>query len=156
MKPGLAKTIEKVHISWFFESPEIILHKAENARCIEYTDIWLSKRVHWLLQSQSPNRGISNYGCEDTLQLYTVVAWASLPNTGIHTGVALKSETQWLPATFHNSRWMDHCEICRRSMDATSILDPVDVEEAYSHIASRYHSVQWYVRSHGWCHMSFG
>jgi len=41
---------------------------------------------------------------------------------------------------------MDHCEV----VDAIPILDPVDVKEAYSHIALRYHSVQWYVQSHGW------
>jgi hypothetical protein len=35
-------------------------------------------------------------------------------------------------------------------------LDPLDVEEAYSHIASRYHSVQRHVRSHGWRNTDFG
>jgi hypothetical protein len=37
-----------------------------------------------------------------------------------------------------------------------SILDLLDVEEAYSHIASRYHSVQRHVRSHGWRDVGFG
>jgi hypothetical protein len=32
----------------------------------------------------------------------------------------------------------------------------LDVEEAYSHSASCHHSVQWHVRSHGWCDVSFG
>jgi len=34
MRPGLAKIIEKVRISWYFESPEADLHIAENACCI--------------------------------------------------------------------------------------------------------------------------
>jgi len=38
MKAGLAKIIEKVRISWYFESPEIDLHIAENACCIDYAD----------------------------------------------------------------------------------------------------------------------
>jgi len=46
MKPGLAKIIEKVLISWYFGSPEIDLHIAENAYCIDYADTWSSKRVH--------------------------------------------------------------------------------------------------------------
>jgi hypothetical protein len=32
----------------------------------------------------------------------------------------------------------------------------LDVEEAYSHIATCYHSVQCHVRSHGWRDVSFG
>jgi len=39
---------------------------------------------------------------------------------------------------------MDDCEVCHGSFEAIPILDPVDVEEAYSHIALRYHSVQWH------------
>jgi len=35
MRPGLAKIIEKVRISTYFESPEIDLHIAENASCID-------------------------------------------------------------------------------------------------------------------------
>jgi hypothetical protein len=38
MRPGLAKIIEKVRISWYFESPEADLHIAENACCINYAD----------------------------------------------------------------------------------------------------------------------
>jgi hypothetical protein len=34
-------------------------------------------------------------------------------------------------------------------------MDPVDVEEAYSHITSCYHSVQGYVRLHSWRDVSF-
>jgi len=40
MNPGLAKVIEKVRISWYFESPEIDLHIAENAFGINYADTW--------------------------------------------------------------------------------------------------------------------
>jgi len=46
MRPGLAKIIEIVRISGYFESPETDLHIAENAWCIVYTDTWSSKRVH--------------------------------------------------------------------------------------------------------------
>jgi hypothetical protein len=46
MRPGLAKIIEKVHISRYFESPETDLHMAENAWSIDYADTWTSKRVH--------------------------------------------------------------------------------------------------------------
>jgi len=113
IKPGLAKIIEKVCISWYFGSPEIDLHIAENACCIDYADSWSLKRVHWLSKSQSSHRGTTDYGCEDTLELDTGVARACLPITGIHMWVALKSKIQWLPATFHNSRWVDHCEVCR-------------------------------------------
>ena len=38
MKPGLAKIIEKVRISRYFESAETDLHIAENACCIEYAN----------------------------------------------------------------------------------------------------------------------
>jgi len=43
---GLAKIIENVHISMYFESPETNLHIAENACCIDQADTWSSKRVH--------------------------------------------------------------------------------------------------------------
>jgi len=45
MKPGVAKIIEKVRISRYFESPETDLHIAENASCIDYANTWSSKRV---------------------------------------------------------------------------------------------------------------
>jgi len=43
MRPGLAKIIEKVRISWHFESPKADLHKAENACCINYANTWSPK-----------------------------------------------------------------------------------------------------------------
>jgi hypothetical protein len=46
MKPGLAKIIEKVRISWYFESSETDLDIAENACCIDYAHTWSLKRVH--------------------------------------------------------------------------------------------------------------
>jgi len=155
MRQGLEKIIEKVRISWYFESPETDLHKAENACRIDYADTWSSKRVYWLSKSQSPHCGTSNYRCKDTLKLYTGVTWAGLPIRGIHTWVASKCEIHRIPATVHNSRWMDDCEVCHGSIEAIPILDSVDVKEAYSHIASHYHSVQWHVRSHGWRDASF-
>jgi len=156
MRPGSAKIIEKVHISWDFESPEIDLHMAENAWCINYADTWSPKRVHWLSKSQSPHCSTSDDGCEDTLELYSGVARERLPITGIHTWAASKPKIRWIPATIHNSGWMDDCQVCHGSIEAISILDPLDVEEAFSHIASRYHSLQWHVRAHGWRDAWFG
>jgi len=156
MRPGLAKIIEKVRIWWYFESPEADLHIAENACCINYANTWSPKRVYWLSKSQSPHCSTFDYGCEDTLDLYTGVARARLPFTGIHTRVASKPKIQWILAAIYNSGWMDDCQVCHGSIEAISILDPLDVEEAYSHIASRYHIIQWHVRSHGWRDESFG
>jgi len=74
MRPGLAKIIEKVGVSRYFESCETDLHRAENACCIDYADTWSSKLVHSLSKCQSPHRSMTNYGCEDMLQLDTGVA----------------------------------------------------------------------------------
>jgi len=155
MKPGSAKKLERVRISWYFESPELDLHIAQNASCIDYADTWSSKRAHWLSKSQRSHHVPTDYGCEDTVELHTGVAWACLLIMGIHPQVAPKSTIHSLPATFHNSRWVDHSEVCHGSIEAISILDPVDVKEAYCHIASQYHSVQCHVRSYGRCDASF-
>ena len=48
MRAGLAKTIQKVHISRNVESPETDLHIAANRRCIDYTETRSSKQVHSL------------------------------------------------------------------------------------------------------------
>jgi len=130
MRPGLAKIIEKVRISWYFESPEADLHKAENACCINYANTWSPKWVYWLSKSQSPQCSTSDYGCEDTLELYSGVARARLPLTGIHPRVASEPKIRWISATIHNSGWMDDCQVCHGSIEAISILDPLDVEEA--------------------------
>jgi len=156
MTPGLAKIIEKVRISWYIESPEIDLHIAENASCIDYADTWWSKQVHWQSKCQSSHRGTTDYGCGDMFKLNTGVARAHLLITGIHTQVAPKSKIHWSSATFHNSWWIDDCDVCHGSIEAILILDPVDVKEAYGHIASQYHSVQWYVWSYGQRDASFG
>jgi hypothetical protein len=49
IRAGVAKIIEKLHISRYFESPQTDHHKAENACCIDYTDTWSSKQVHYHL-----------------------------------------------------------------------------------------------------------
>jgi len=102
MRPGLAKIIEKVRISWYFESLESDLHIAENACCVDYGDTWSSNQVYSVSKSQSPNCRTSDYGCEDTLKLYTGVTRTGLPITGIHTWVASKPKIHWIPATVHN------------------------------------------------------
>jgi hypothetical protein len=43
MRPGLAKIIEKVRISTYFEWAETDQQIAENARCIDYADTWSPK-----------------------------------------------------------------------------------------------------------------
>ena len=155
MRPGLAKIIEKVRISWYFESPEADIDKADNACCINYANTWLPKGVYWLLKSQSPHCSTSDYGCEDTLGLYSCVTRAHLPLTGIHQWVTSEPKIRWISATIHNSGWMDDCQVCHRRIEAILILDPLDVEEAYSHIASCDYSVKWHVCSHGWRDVSF-
>jgi hypothetical protein len=46
MWPGLAKRIEKVCVSTYFESPETDLSIAENVCRIDYADTWPLKQVH--------------------------------------------------------------------------------------------------------------
>jgi len=94
MSPGWGEIIEKIRISWYFESPEADLHIAENACCIYYANTWLTTQVHWLSKSQSPHCSTSDHGCENTLELYTAVALARLPVTGIHTRVFSKPKIQ--------------------------------------------------------------
>ena len=104
MRPGFEKIIEKVPVPGYFESPETVSHIAENACGNDYADTWSSKRVYRLSKQQSPHCGTSDHEWEDLFELYTVVAGARLPITGIHTQVASKSKIHCLPATFHNSR----------------------------------------------------
>jgi len=52
MRPGLAKIIEKVCISRYFESPEADLQYGENDCLIDYSDTWLPKWVYWLSQTK--------------------------------------------------------------------------------------------------------
>jgi hypothetical protein len=51
MRPGLAKRIEKVGISTYFESAETDLHIAENACCSDYANTWSWKQVYLLSKS---------------------------------------------------------------------------------------------------------
>jgi len=88
MRPGLAKIIEKVHNSTYFESAETDLHIAENVCCIDYSDTWSSKRVHWLSNSQSRNCSPTIYDCENRVEFDAGVAWASLPIMRIHMQMA--------------------------------------------------------------------
>ena len=141
MKPGLLKIIEIVGISWYFESTDTDLFIAENACGIDYTNTWMLKWVHWLSKRRSLHCSTSNCGFEDMLDLNTGIAQVHLLFTGIHMLVGPKSTGYSLPAPFHNLRWMDNCEVCDGSIETISILDPVDVKEAYSHVASCQHSI---------------
>jgi len=154
MRPGLAKIIEQVCISRYFESPETDLHIAGNACCVDYANTWLSKRFHWLSKSQSPVCGDTYHGCEDTSELDTGVAWERVRIMRIAPREARKSEIQWLPATLHNTWWIDHCQDHHGSFKAIPQLNPVDVGEPDGHIASRHPSLQWHVRSYGWHYAS--
>jgi len=46
MTPGLAKIIEKLHISRYSENSETNYHIAANASWVDYVDTWSSKRVY--------------------------------------------------------------------------------------------------------------
>jgi len=67
MRPGLAKIIEKIRISRYFESPNTDLHIAENACCIYCADTWPSKRVHWLSKWLSMQCSTSDHGYKNTV-----------------------------------------------------------------------------------------
>jgi len=88
MKPGLSKIIEKVRISRYFENAETDLHIAENACCIDYTNTWSSKLVYWLSTGHTADRGTSDYGCEDPVELDPGAAGVRLSSTWTHTHVA--------------------------------------------------------------------
>jgi hypothetical protein len=45
MRPGLAKIIEKVRISTYYENAETDIHIVENTCSIDYADTWTLKRV---------------------------------------------------------------------------------------------------------------
>jgi len=79
MRLGLAKLIEKVHISTYFESAEADLHIAENDCCTDDADTWTSKQLHRPSKSDNPDRSKTHYGCCDTLELDTGDARAPLP-----------------------------------------------------------------------------
>jgi hypothetical protein len=88
MRPGLAKIIEKVRISTYYESAETDVHIAENACCIDYTDTWTSKRVYWLSNRQSPDLSATHYTGYDTLELDAGVVRARLLIAWIQMRVA--------------------------------------------------------------------
>jgi len=149
MRACLAKTNEKVCISRYVENLETDLQISENTCGIDYADTWLSKPVHWLSTSDSPHLSTTYSGFEQMMELNTGVAWASIPIMRIHSQLVPESKTQWLPAALHNPGSMDPCQVRHESSEAILILDSVDVAEAYSRIASHYHSVQWHIWSHG-------
>jgi len=154
--PGLARIIEKVCTSRCCESPETDLLKAENGCCIDCVNTWTLKRVHWQSNSLCQNRSTPDFGSEDMLEHDSGVTQPGILITGIQARVASKSKIQCMLATLRNSGRMDHCEVCNGCVEAIPILDPVDVEEAYSHIASLDHSIKRHVRSHGQRNANFG
>jgi len=154
MTPGSRKIIEKVHISRYFDSLETDLDIEANACCVDCTDTWPLKRVHWVSQSSSRYPSTANYACTPTVEFDSGVAWTSLPVMRTHPRVAHASKRQWLPATLYNTGWMDYRQVHHGSFKAIPILDSVDVEMVYGYCVLHYHFVQWYVRSYGWRYRS--
>jgi len=150
MRQSLAKIIEKVHISRYFEYPETDLYIAVHACSIDDADSGLSKRVHWLSQRQYTNRSTTNFGCQGTVECIPGVAWPSLSSTWIHSCVARYSTIRRLPATLHNTSWIDHHPVCHGHFKASPIVEPLDVEKAYGYASSCHHGLHWHVRSYGW------
>jgi len=155
MRSGLAMRIEKVCISRNFESPDIDLHIAANACCINYTHTWLSKGVHWLSKNQGTNSTTAYCAWENMVEFDTGVAWGSLPVTRIHLGVATESKTQWLLAIGPNTGWMDYHPASHGSVKAIPILDPLNIKIPFSGSASRYHYIQLHFRLYGWLYVTF-
>jgi hypothetical protein len=69
----------------------------------------------------------TNFGCQHMVECNTNVAWASLLITTIPQPLPLESTIQWLLATRHNTRWVDHCHIRHGSFKVMLILNPVDI-----------------------------
>jgi hypothetical protein len=155
MRPGWVKRIETVHIMIYCDSPETDIGIAANAGCLDYADTWPSKHDHWLSQRESTNRSTANYLCEETVEFDTAFASVGIPITRIHPWVTQGSMRQWLPATLHNTGWMEYHQECHGSDKANPILDFLDGGTANSYSASSYRCVQWHVRSYGWHYASF-
>jgi len=107
MRPGLAKMNEQVRISRYLVRPKNNLPIAANACCIDTAETWLSKEVDRLSNCQSSLRGTAYYGFDDTFKFDSGVAWVSRPITRIHPRVPPESKLHWIPATLHNTGWMD-------------------------------------------------
>jgi len=121
---------------------------------IDCTDTGSSKWVHWHAIIQSTNPSNTNYGCDNTMEFDTGVAWGSLLITRNHLWVAQKSKIEWLLATNHIAGWIDPCQVCDGCFQAILILHPVDVEKANNYSASHHECVQWHVWSDGWSYAS--
>jgi len=147
MCTGLAMIIEKVCISWYFESPEADLHIAEYACCINHADTWLPKWFYWLSKRHSLHCTTLDYECEDILDFYTAVAGARIPITAIHTGVASTPNIRQIPATILILGAKYDGQVYHGCIEAIAILESLYVEEAYSHIASHHHGAKYHVRS---------
>ena len=63
-------------------------------------------------------------------ELDTGVVWLSLPITIIRPPVASESSPDRLPATHHNTKWKDDCQVSTNSLEAIPILDPVVIHIA--------------------------
>ena len=88
MKSGFAKIIELARIARHCERPETDLYITENACWINDADTWSSNQVYSLSKGQRVNCSSMYYGCENTMEIDTGVAWARLPIMRNHQRVA--------------------------------------------------------------------
>lgn len=68
IRSGLGMIIDKVHISWYLESSESGLSRAENASYNDNADTCPLKQVLGLSKCLTQYYTTTDYGCEDILQ----------------------------------------------------------------------------------------
>jgi len=74
LEPGLAKIIETVCISRYFENFETDHHMAVISSCVDYIDTGLSRGVYPQSKTQTSNRSPTYDGCANTSEFNNAVA----------------------------------------------------------------------------------
>jgi hypothetical protein len=128
---------------------------AENACHLDYVDTWSAKQVHLPSRSQSANWCTPSYGCGDTEKFESGVVRARHQIMRIHPCIAQESKIQWFPTTLHNIGGINQCEACCGCLEASPVVDPVDVEKAFGNSALHYHYQQRHLHLYGWQRGSF-
>jgi len=95
IRPDVAKLVEQLRNSRYFESPETNLHIPAHTCRIDYPDTWSSKQVHWLSNRQITNHSTTCYRCKDMVEFDVRVSWMSLPNTSDQPRLAKESLIWW-------------------------------------------------------------
>jgi len=88
MRPGVSKVILKVQISRYFDSPETDLEMAANACCVDVSDTWSSKLVHWAWTTTSQKCTTTYDRCEHIPEFHCGVTLTNLPIVTFHPKVA--------------------------------------------------------------------